>query len=225
MSTYYPEIDTTDLDRAAKALVEMSGYFADTTAVLEVAKHIAMKDMADRFDSEIAPDGSKWAPLSEGTPEWPGYAYKKLLGVVTKAGRQSEHFGGFIHPILTLEGTLRDAATSESAWSVAADSVWFDTSNLPPYWSAHQDPLKHNRKDLPKREFIGLSADAQEEILITVGDWIDAGMLGATTEYKAIGGGRYTVGSTYKGQTITGIGRGAGGRMQYRTARGFGPMV
>lgn len=220
---FSPEIDTSDFERAAIEILRMSEYFANTAIPLEGAKHIARDDMDKRFDTETAPDGSKWRKLSEGHGIWDrGYAYKKLTKQVRKVDRGDEKFGGFIHPILTLEGELRHKATDESAWSVSGDSLWFSTANLPFYWAAHQDPMDHGRgDDLPMRQFIGLSTEAEDKIIAEVEEWIAAGMTMAESEYK--------IGSSYTGShvsgTITSIAKGAGGKPQYRIGNKWGPMV
>jgi hypothetical protein len=216
--------DTSDLDAGAISIYNFAEYIADAE-VMHDAKRIAMDDMENRFNNEIDPSGVRWAPLSKD------YAISKAED------------GYPIHPILTRTHALRDAATDESAWSVSGESVWFHTGGLPKYWSAHEDGRdfkavyanidgdqvyagKHS--GLPKRQFIGLSAGAREEINALVGAWIAAGMQQTTAPFRAPT--HYRFGESSSGGTITSYFPGAGKKPQYRVSgKGFGgrfgPMV
>lgn len=231
-------IDASDFDAAAKAIFELSEYVGSTTALLLEVKAIAQHDMRDHFEQEEAPNGQKWADLS------PKYAKEKV------ADGHSEH------PYLVREGDMKKAALSEEAWTVAGDSVLWDSSVMPyskgkdsmQYWSVHQyghksmkghDRLPQHDKNghvlgyravsndpggragVPARPFVGLSDKAGEEIIALFDTWIDSGMTGDVLLFEKY----QRIGQRYKGATITGVGKGAGGRLQYRTTRGFGPMV
>lgn len=228
MSDYIPayeyfEYDTSDVDAAALAIHRFADYI-DDEAVLEGAKRIAMDDMARRFENETDPFGRRWAPLN------PKYELKKA------------EEGYPVRPILSRTfhtgnlGSLRSSATDESAWSVTAESVWFHTDGLPPYWEAHEggaEPrmiykevngrqLEHGEfGGLPQRRFIGLSDHARDQIEELVSEWLELGLAKTTAPFEAPTG----IGSLFKGRTITSAAAGAGGKLQYRTSGRFGPMA
>jgi hypothetical protein len=229
MSEYTPdwtyfEYDTSDLDAAAIALYRFANYI-DDEEVLQGAKRIAMDDMERRFDSEIDPFGKKWRHL---TPKYE---------------EQKARDGFPVRPILTRTHALRDAATSESAWSVSGESVWFHTDGLPGYWEAHEKgaPSRTYHRDvdgetresgyyggLPQRRFIGLSEEAREEILALMGAWLEAGLAQTVAPFKSESIARF--GESYRGGIISSMFPGAGGKLQYRVSgKGyggrFGPMV
>lgn len=197
------KIDALDFERAEVVLNELAGYVEHMAPIMEVAKEIARNDMADRFQSQIDPEGNKWIDLD------PDYAKRK------------EHDVGFVYPILTRTRALREAATSEEAWSVSGESIFFSTVGLPDYWRVHQEgsldwgthfhgglgaktnqagehiPAHESQSDpklttskgsrdqnLPPRPFIGLSQDAVDEIFIAFDQWWATGIEEATRKYK-----------------------------------------
>ncbi len=205
--TYF-EYDTSDLDAASIAMYRFADYIEDED-VLQGAKRIAMDDMAERFDTQIDPFGIHWKPLSIN------YQVSKA-----EAGYQ-------VPPILTRTGALRDAATDEGAWSVTGESVWFNTSDLPGYWEAHEkgsgpvtrfknidgrDIESGEHGGLPQRRFIGLSNMAREEIDMLVGAWVNAGAQQTAAPFR---------GRTGKAKIV----KGAGGRPQWHIGGRWGPMV
>jgi len=213
-----PDIDASDFDAAAKVLFEMADFIEDVAVPLTVVKEIARRDMAERFETEIAPNGRAWAALNPDYETW----------------KQEEH--GDL-PILTLTGDLRNKATSEGAWSVSGDSVWFSTASLPIYWSAHQygvqdwsfTPESGPRTGeyielfgkLTPRPFIGLSEEAENEILAYMDGWFEFGISEGVRHYEE--GARVMSGSA-PGILTAPIGK------QYRVAGAgfggrFGPKV
>lgn len=197
------EVDALNFDEAAVRLNVLAGYISEVDQPLRAAKRIAKQDMEERFDTEIAPDGSKWFALDAD------YAARK------------QHEVGFEHPILTRDTPLRKAATKESAWSVAGDSLFFDTSGLPEYWRTHQEGSPDfgakfhsvanvegevdvpGAQNIPPRPFIGLSAEAEAKILTLFDIWFSEGIEMSTR--------RFAVSSV--------------GVLQARTGRGFGPRI
>lgn len=215
MSEYIPdwtyfEYDTSDLDAAAIALYRFANYI-DDEEVLQGAKRIAMDDMEKRFETETDPFGNKWRKL---TPKYE---------------EQKARDGFPVHPILTRTRDLRNAATSESAWSVSGESVWFHTDGLPGYWSAHEHgaPSRTYYRDvegetresgyyggLPQRRFIGLSNEARDEILMLTGAWLEAGMAQTAAPF-----------SSKHSSPVRKIVKGAGGKPQWHIGGKWGPMV
>jgi hypothetical protein len=174
--------------------------------------------MAKRFENETDPFGIPWAPLS------PTYAESKAAA------------GYPARPILSRTyhddnpDSLRSAATSESAWSVSAESVWFHTDGLPPYWEAHESGAgprlsfkevggkqyeSGEHAGLPQRRFIGLSDGARDEVLALVGAWVESGMVQTAAPFQSTSG-------TSVGRKIV---KGAGGKPQWHIGGKWGPMV
>lgn len=211
-STYF---DTSDLDAAAIAIHRFANYI-DDGEVLQGAKRIAMDDMKRRFDTELDPTGAMWTELTE--------SYQ----------RQKAEDNFQVHPILTRTRALREAATSEEAWSVSGESVWFHTGGLPPYWEAHEigrdfiEGPNGPYGGMPERRFIGLSEEARDEILALVGIWIEDGLAQTVAPFKSRSTTRF--GESFRGGIIFSMFPGAGGKLQYRVSgKGyggrFGPMV
>jgi hypothetical protein len=226
--------DTSDLDRAAIAIHRFANYI-DDEEVLQGAKRIAMDDMKRRFETELDPTGARWQELSHD------YQIEKA-----ESGYQ-------VHPILSRtyhdgnSESLRSAATSEEAWSVSGESVWFHTGGLPPYWEAHETGrqwtphwAKIGDKEvgadasggMPQRRFIGLSDEAREEIVALTGAWLEAGLAQTVAPFKShIAPVSRRFGESFGGGTISSFAAGAGRLPQYRVTgpgiRGaqFGPMV
>ena len=213
--------DTSDLDRAAIALHRFANYI-DDEEVLQGAKRIAMDDMKRRFETETDPDGAMWTELTE--------SYQ----------RQKAEDGFQVHPILSRTyhkgntNSLRSAATSESAWSVSGESVWFHTDGLPPYWEVIEGGRDFIEGDngpygfMPERRFIGLSNEARDEILALTGAWLEAGLAQTVAPFPFKPTTRF--GESFRGGTISSMFPGAGGKLQYRVSgKGyggrFGPMV
>ena len=217
--------DTSDLDEAAIAIHRFANYI-DDEEVLQGAKRIAMEDMRRRFETETDPTGAMWTELTE--------SYQ----------RSKAEDGFQVHPILSRTyhtgnpNSLRSAATSESAWSVSGESVWFNTDGLPPYWEAHEtgrDFIEGKNGPygfMPERRFIGLSEQAREEILALTGAWLEAGLAQTVAPFKShISPVGRRFGESFGRGTISSFAAGAGGKPQYRVTgpgiRGaqFGPMV
>jgi phage gpG-like protein len=172
------EIDAIDFKRGEAALLELAGYFAALDPPLRAAKKIARDDMRERFESQIAPDGTQWRDLD------PDYAVKK------------EHEVGFIYPILTKTGDLKEKALSEEAWSITGESIFYSTASLPDYWEVHQygsddygtmfhggniDETGHldsgeGGSNIPPRPFIGLSDEAEAKIFEVFDIWFSTGL-------------------------------------------------
>lgn len=165
-----------DPDELANAYLRVAEELDNTTAPLEASKIVAREDMQAHFDQEEAPGGMTWEPLTENTLE------EKLRK-------------GYPEDILRRRGALEDTATSEAAWDVKGDTLFFDTSILPvdkkgrPYWYFHQVGASKTITydlggetvsfdwDLPARPFIGLSDDAQLRIIEIFDAWFDESVM------------------------------------------------
>ncbi len=146
------------------------------------ARQIAIDSTEAHFDSESDPQGNPWEALD--------ISYK-----VGKKKVNSEH----PDDILQLTGAGKAAATSESAYFIRENEIWFEPGTMPSYMAYHQRGTKHTGataalqtggergltaaeqktlsqhygrgKALPKREFIGLDIDAIAELEIFANDW------------------------------------------------------
>lgn len=185
------EIEPVNFEEASIALYELSLYVEGTALPIRGARRIAMDDMKDRFESETAPDGTKWFELD------PNYAARKEKEV------------GFEHPILTKDGDLKDAATSSEAWTVSGESLFFNTAVLPEYWRVHQEGSEgfgatfvkvesesvlmrtsgEGDQNIPPRPFIGLSGEAEAKILELFDIWFSEGLEMATKRFAVSSAG------------------------------------
>jgi phage gpG-like protein len=141
-----PRLLAASMDAVAMAL-------EDQTAPLVAASEQLQADIAERFHTETAPDGTPWEPWSEAyTPVAESYPNEGIL-------RQS--------------GALYDVATSSETVTIRGDTVFYRTNHLPSYGLAHQfgDP---GRKDpLPARPFLGMSAESETFIFAAFSEWFD----------------------------------------------------
>jgi phage virion morphogenesis protein len=107
-----------------------------------------------RFDTETAPDGSKWAALS------PRYAARKArMRSVVDGGKR----------ILAKRGTLRDTIRYKASRS----DVVIGSNEV--YAAIHQlggQAGRGRKATIPARPFLGISPQDQEEILRILGDYI-----------------------------------------------------
>lgn len=201
-------------------MLQLANKLEDWAIPLSAARSAAIYDMDLHFETESDPDGDRWTSLDEG------YA---------GSGRKQ----GSAHPddILQLTGALRAAATSERAWFISGNSLFFNTGALPSYGPIHQagtvsgiqaSVLKKLRegnatltreeagtelnsgrgKNLPQRRFIGLDEPTIAEIEGIFIAWFDETVV--TT-----GGGRGIPTGIPSGSGV--VVRGTGGRFIGRT--------
>ena len=139
-------IDDSQVNNAIARLIQAG---ADLTPVLgDIGEHL-LNTTRQRFDDEEAPDGSKWAPLSE----------------VTKSRKKRN-----VDKILTQRGYLRGALNRQ----VTGNELLVGSPRI--YASTHQFGAKkgafgQTRRgalipwgDIPARPFLGLSDDDRTEI-------------------------------------------------------------
>jgi phage virion morphogenesis protein len=148
MANITVRIDDAAIQRAmAQALSRANDL---TPAMQDIGEHMLLATR-DRFDTETAPDGSKWAALS------PRYAARKA------------RMRGALKGILTRRGTLRDTIR----YKASATEVIIGSDR--PYAAIHQlggQAGRGKRATIPARPFLGISPQDQEEILRILGDYI-----------------------------------------------------
>jgi phage gpG-like protein len=197
--------DASDIDVAAEVINELANYLSVIQLPMRAAKAIASRDMVKRFREQIDPGGKPWVELSSKYERW------KLKKVGVK-------------PILTLYGDLSHQAADESAFSIVGEELFYDTSELPPYWEVHEHgskdygefyhetanpdaefaPKGESGSNIPPRPFIGLSKEASSEIFFDFDEWFGAGVDIAATKL------------VFSSQGV----------LQHRAAKGrFGPKV
>jgi phage gpG-like protein len=158
-------------EEVAQALEAVANYVEDTRVPLVASREIARRDMQEHFDTETDPDGMAWAPLDDLYVE----------GKITQ---------GYSEQILQRTQDLMHAATSEEAWDVFSDTLVFNADVLPRsddkynvnYGLVHQAGKSavmgpHGRPEggLPARPFIGLSDQAEAEIIEVFDVWYEEG--------------------------------------------------
>nr|WP_315492954.1 phage virion morphogenesis protein [uncultured Pseudomonas sp.] len=139
---------TLDTSQVGKALDDLAERLGDLTTPLNDIGEYLQISTDERFRQKVAPDGSPWAPLSPVT-----LARKKGPGILREKG--------------TLQDTLRRQVTSTE--------LAFGTDR--PYGAVHQFGQKKGASgttgkgrsipwgDIPAREYLGLSADDESEVL------------------------------------------------------------
>lgn len=144
-----------DSSLMGKALDELTQRFDDLRIPLNDIAEYLHQSTDERFRRKVAPDGSPWAPLSPTT-----LARKKGPGILREKG--------------TLQDTLRH--------SVNNNELAFGTDR--PYGAVHQFGQKRGASgktgkgrpipwgDIPAREYLGLSGDDENEILMIVRDYL-----------------------------------------------------
>lgn len=135
-------------------LLRIEQYFENTQGLAEAAKEIARVEMAERFEHEVDPDGNPWQPLADPV--------------------QEPRVGG----ILMLTADMYEAAISDEAWTATPVGVFFDTGPLPDYWPYHEQPDGGTQR-IAQRKFIGLSADAEQQIEGAADVWVAGGISGS----------------------------------------------
>lgn len=163
----------------AAQYIKLAGYLENFLPPLTASRAIAQSDMQEHFDSESGPGGEAWAPLDEQY-------------VVSKRG-------GNAHPILQLSGAMHDAAVSDAAYPIDGHDLFFSTAGLPFYWIFHEtgrsgiggmaEFVEKARQlglevdesaggGMPARPFVGLSFEAELQIIEVFDAWFAGGVSG-----------------------------------------------
>lgn len=127
-------------------LIKLDRRFKETEDLALEAMAVAQVDMEERFVEEVDPDGNPWEELVKPAEDQIG--------------------------ILRLTGTMAEEAVSDAAWTATPEGVFFNTEVLPDYWVFHDQPEGAGGQRIPQRKFIGLSADAEAEILGLADMWL-----------------------------------------------------
>lgn len=169
------------------AILNVAGYLDNTATPLLVARHIAIEDTKQHFENEENPDGYGWYPLD------PDYLASK-----TSAGYPSDilHREGDLESAATSEAAwvIADDTLAFDFGTLPEYGIYHQTGNDPndsigehaefrdrvrsrtsPGMGSAHDSLGIGRGNaLPQREFIGLSEEAELQILEGFDVWFDA---------------------------------------------------
>ena len=132
-------------------MIALANRYDNMLTPLLAAREIAIGSTQIHFDQQKGPDGIDWAPLDPDYLKW-----------------KTQH-GGPEDEILVLDGTGKKAATSENAWIISEDALWFVPAALPEYMSFHQagsqsgalgSALNKIRTSMTKPTFTSAEAEA-----------------------------------------------------------------
>ena len=101
-------------------MLALADYYDNMMIPLAESRQAAIAATEYRFDSQTAPDGTPWPALDPDYLDWK----------VNNGDPEDE--------ILVMTGAGKAAATSEGAWFIYEDALWFDVNRLPDYMSYHQ---------------------------------------------------------------------------------------
>lgn len=163
-------------EEVAQRLFQAADMLEDRSEPLLYSKQIAQADVRERFDTKTSPEGATWAPWSKS------YEPDALANNV----------GG----ILERTGATRAAATSDAAYLITYDSVFFNLGGIPqqgiwnnfgasrgagiPGWAEFKARAESMGMEvegsgggnvLPARPFIGISDKAQQAIIQVFDQW------------------------------------------------------
>jgi len=247
----YNIIDASDFDKAAGVLFELSEYLGNTIVPMEAAREVAIHDMHERFDTETEPSGYKWFTLTDLYAKRRGAEHPILDDTGTKIKKKYGYPPGTLRKEATK--TSNFGVNSESLWydTGGLPPYWAVHQYGSEDMKGHavvpafgfvkgkgvvqtgERAAYSNRpgglggQGIPPRPFIGLSEDAEDEIIAIFDRWMDFGIDFVEKEYRTRGGG-FRIGDTYISKnyqvgTLTGALPGAGGKLQFRVSgKGFG---
>lgn len=142
-------------------LLQLEKYLANTEVLAQEAMKIAQADMDEHFQTETDPEGNAWEELE----------------------RPAENQIG----ILALTDYMHERAISDEAWTATPQGVFFRTDVLPDYWVFHEQPEGQGAQRIPRRSFIGYSADAERRVEGIAEAWLAAGV-NNMTKFRGMGG-------------------------------------
>lgn len=143
----------------ADAILTVEEALRDTRLPLLASKEFVQEDIQKRFQTQTDPSGEPWEEWAE--------SYKPYAEEFPNIG------------ILRQTDELYQAATSESAFVVNSNTVFYAAENLPARGIWHQEgrPGRRTRQGtanpLPQRQFLGMEEGTRTLIFATFSDWFD----------------------------------------------------
>jgi len=171
----------------SEKVLEVRDDLENRTIPLAISRGVIARDIEANFEGEHDPQGQPWTPWSSAThiQEATG---RRVRDVYTDpaTGRSMQLRGyaenlppGHSGKILNWRGILKAAATDENRFIIEAergvnnDSLYFTTAGMPPYWEWHQDGLPDREQPLPQRQFLGMSGEAELQVLEVFEEWFN----------------------------------------------------
>lgn len=170
-------------DQLALGFVKLAGYVEETALPLKAAEAIAKADIHERFQTHVDPEGDDWQPLAPQT-------------VQRKAS--SPTLRTYPEDILTHTGLMEKQATADESFTIVSDELVWSSQYMPRYWGVHQEgsgefteiPAEKSvsgkamkfaasegrGRGTPARPFIGLSQEAEAQIIEVFDMWYDEGV-------------------------------------------------
>jgi phage gpG-like protein len=181
-----------DPERVSFGLMKLAGYVETTQVPMQAAKRIAQEDMQQHFDTDTDPEGNPWTPLD------PDYQRKKIQmggdpnNILTLSSRLERGATSSAAWIATEEALFFNTASLPDYWDVHQSGS--DEAGLAGYAGSVRERIRGgNRleddptgshdslglgrgKSTPARPFIGLSIEAQAQIVELFDLWFDEGV-------------------------------------------------
>ena len=182
-------------------ILHVKDELSDRTDPLILSSVALAADIRENFDGEHDPEGTEWAPWSSGFDS----EGKRKLGEfdpvtdrwsLAPRGYAENLPRGHSGKILNRWGGIKEAATNPASFlsvsgrTVNDDSLFFDTGFLPAYWVYHQQPESPNTGKIPQRRFLGMSGEAEIQILEIFDQWFQGILRVATSKTGQIFGRR-----------------------------------
>lgn len=171
-------------------ILRVKAAIQDRTVPLILSQEIVKGDIAERFEGEHDPEGQPWA-------QWSGWYSAKVPTLNPPHSGNILDWTGTLREAATSDDAFVQVNTDAN---MAMDSLFYDTGGLPPYWVFHQQPAgskvgltSHTRavfddkgratgktrtttfragdSGIPPRKFLGLSGEAEIQILEVFDDW------------------------------------------------------
>jgi len=168
------------------AILDVAEALEDRSTLLLAARQYIQDDIREHFQTESDPDGMPWEPWADS---YVGYA------------EEYPNVG-----ILRQTNELYDEATSNRAFIISHDTVFYDSSVMPERGIWHQEGRANRTtkqgtpNPLPQRSFLGLSDESQALITLVAVDWFDraidlyetsTGRLGRRHRVRSVSTGRF----------------------------------
>lgn len=148
-------------------MVEMAGLIHDMTGPLEATRGLLAAGIARSFRTQTDPEGNPWVAWSAS------YEPRALREI-----ESGVHLGQILERSLR----LRDTATSEYAFFVSYDSVFFSWEALPEYGVLHQfGGMAGKGANVPARAYVGIDELDQARITGLFESYIDYVLGGMTS--------------------------------------------
>lgn len=154
-------------------MVEAAGLIQDMTGPLEATRGILARGIERSFETQTDPQGNPWVEWSEA------YALR-----VEREQASGVHLGAKLERSLA----LRNAASSEYAFFVSYDSVFFSWQALPTYGAVQNfGGFVGKGAYIPAREFVGIDPIDKTRVIALFQAYIGYALGGTSRGRGALG--------------------------------------